>query len=127
MIILVWGERFRVAAIRAGVRGWGQGSAGRPTAQRHSLDARPGRRILSVAGPAGRGGERTVFLGPVVPDRMHPHDLPVAGHLDRVGHDRDLHTAAPPSVPDLIHGAGERQLSGAVDDPGYRHPAGWLS
>jgi hypothetical protein len=51
MIILVWGERFRVAAIRAGVRGWGQGSAGRPTAQRCGLDARPGRRILSVAGP----------------------------------------------------------------------------
>jgi hypothetical protein len=60
-----------------------------------------------VAGPPVRGGERPVFLGSVVPDRMHPHDLPVAGHLHRVGDDRDLHAAAPPGVSDLIHGAGD--------------------
>jgi hypothetical protein len=58
---------------------------------------------------------------------MHPHDLPVAGHLHRVGDDRDLHAAAPPGVSDLIHGAGERQLSGAVDDPGHRHLRGRLA
>ena len=51
---------FRAAADRAGLRGRGQGSAGRPTAQRRGLDADPGRRILSVAGPR-QGGERSVF------------------------------------------------------------------
>src|SRR5829696_1038138 len=113
MIILVVsaGGWFRAAANSAGVRGRGQGSAGRPTAQRRGLDAGPGGRILSVAGPPVRGGERPVFLGSVVPDRMHPQDLPVAGHLHRVGDDRDLHAAAPPGVSDLIYGAGERQLS----------------
>ena len=53
----------RVAANSAGVRGRGQGSAGRPTAQRRGLDAGTGRRILSVAGPPVRGGERAMLLG----------------------------------------------------------------
>jgi hypothetical protein len=73
---------FRAAAICAGLRGRGQGSAGRPTAQRLGLDAGPGRRILSLAGPPIRGGERAMLFGPVVPDRMDPHDLAVAGELD---------------------------------------------
>ena len=88
IFLLWWAGWFRAAAIRAGWRGRGQGSAARPTAQRLGLDAGTGRRILSVAGPPVRGGERAVFLGPVVPDRVHPDDLPVAGELHRVGHDR---------------------------------------
>src|SRR4029453_19314113 len=83
--------------LSAGLRGRGQGSAGRPTAQRRCLDADPGRRILPVAGPPVRGGERTVLFGPVVPDRMDPHDLAVAGKLHRTGDDADLGTAAAPA------------------------------
>src|SRR6476660_2211136 len=108
--IVVWVGWFRVAAKSAGVRGRGQGSAGRPTAQRRGLDAVPGRRILSVAGPPVRGGERAMLLGPVVPDRMHPHDLAVAGKLHRIGHDAHLHRPAAPGVPSPIVGAGKRHI-----------------
>ena len=91
--IVVWVGWFRVAADGAGLRGRGQGSAGRATAQRRGLDAGTGRRILSVAGPPVRGGERAVFFGPVVPDRVHADDLAVAGRLDRTGDDADLGAA----------------------------------
>ena len=88
--IVVWVGWFRAAAKSAGVRGRGQGSAGRPTAQRRGLDAGPGRRILSLAGPPVRGGERAVLLGPVMPDRVDPDDVAVAGKLDRTGDDAHL-------------------------------------
>ena len=55
---------FRVAANSAGVRGRGQGSAGRPTAQRRGLDAGTGRRILSVAGPPVPGWRTRHALWP---------------------------------------------------------------
>ncbi|MCE3274536.1 MAG: hypothetical protein K0R13_391 [Propionibacteriaceae bacterium] len=45
-------------------------------------------------------GERAMFFGPVVSDRVHPHDLAVAGKLHRSGHDADLGAAA---APDQIH------------------------
>src|SRR4029453_5098027 len=90
--IVVWVGGFPVAADGAGVRGLGQGSAGRPTAQRRGLDAGTNRPLLSVAGPPVWGGEPPVVLGPVVPDRMHPHDLAVAAELHRGGDRR--HTVA---------------------------------
>ena len=115
---------FRAAASGAGLRGRGQGSAGRPTAQRRGLDADTGRRILLVAGPPVRGGERAMFFGPVVSDRVHPHDLAVAGKLHRSGHDADLGVAAAPAVPDPIVGARERHVPGGVHHPGYGQPVG---
>ena len=125
--IVVWVGWFRVAADGAGLRGRGQGSAGRPTAQRRGLDAGSGRRILSVAGPPVRGGERAVLLGPVVPDRVHPHDLAVAGKLHRIGDDAHLGTAAAPAVTDPIVGAGERHIPGGVHHPGDGQPVGGAS
>jgi hypothetical protein len=108
--MLAWSGWFRAAAIRAGSRGRGQGSAGRPTAQRLGLDAGPGRRILSVAGPPVRGGEGAVFLRAVVPDRVHSHDVAVDAELDRSGHDRHFHTATPPRIADPVVRAGERHI-----------------
>src|SRR5215211_267448 len=102
MIILPRAGWFRAAADRAGLRGRGQGSAGRPTAQRRGLDAGIGRRILSVAGPPIRGGERARLFGPVVPDRMHPDDLAIAGKLNRASDDADLDAATPPRVTDPV-------------------------
>src|SRR5687767_12762256 len=97
IILVVWaGGWFRAAANSAGLRGRGQGSAGRPTAQRRGLDAGPGRRILWVAGPPVRGGECPMFLGPVVPDRVHADDVAVAGQLNRTGDDAHLGAAAAP-------------------------------
>src|SRR4029450_3449022 len=100
MIILVVSDVgwFRAAANSAGLRGRGQGSAGRPTAQRRGLDAGPGRRILPVARPPVRGGERPMLLGPVVPDRMHAHDLAVDAELHRTGHNAHLRGPTPPAV-----------------------------
>lgn len=43
--------------------------------------------------------ERTVFLGPVVPDRMHPHDRSLIGQLHRRRHDRDLQRLAGQAFP----------------------------
>ena len=91
---------FRAAASCAGLRGRGQGSAGRPTAQRLGLDAGTGRRILSLAGPPVRGGEGAVLFGPVVPDRVDAHDVAVARQLDGTGDDAHLGAAAAPAVAD---------------------------
>jgi hypothetical protein len=81
------------------------------TAERLGLDAGPGRRIIVVAGPPVRVGERAVFFGPVVPDGVHPDDLPVAGQLHRVGDDRHLDAAPLPCVPDPR--LGQDWLSGS--------------
>src|SRR3712207_1357806 len=104
MIILVVRGWFRAAAGGAGWRGRGQGSAGRPTAERRGLDAGLGRRILAVAGPPVGGGERAVLLGPVVADRMDPDDLAVAGQLDRAGDNCDLDAAVGRGVPGPVAG-----------------------
>src|SRR4030095_7144361 len=126
MIILVVSDVgwFRVAANSAGLRGRGQGSAGRPTAQRRGLDAGPGRRLLAGAGPPRRGGERTMLFGPVVPDRMHPDDLALDAELHRTGHDAYLHRSAAPAVPDPVVGASKRHVPGGVQHPGHGHPVG---
>src|SRR4029450_3494854 len=118
MIILVVSDVgwFRAAANSAGLRGRGQGSGGRPTAQRRGLDAGPGRRILSVAGPPVWGGERAVLFGPVVPDRVHADDVAVTGKLHRTGDDADLGAAAAPGFPH------PRICGGARHAPRRSHP-----
>jgi site-specific recombinase XerC len=60
-----------------------------------------------VAGPPVQCGERTVFLGSVVPDRLDSDDLAVASDLDRAGHDGHLDAAAPQQLADRL-AAGER-------------------
>jgi len=77
--IVVWVGWFRVAAKSAGVRGRGQGSAGRPTAQRRGLDASTGRRILVVAGPPVWGGERAMLDPPM---EVESASWSAAGELD---------------------------------------------
>jgi hypothetical protein len=81
-----------------------------------------GRCILSVAGPPIRGGERAVLFGPLVPDRMHPDDLAIAGKLNRASDDADLDAATPPRVPDPVVGAGN--VSGGVHNSGDGQPVG---
>src|SRR4029453_133884 len=106
-------------------RGRGQGSGGRPTAQRRGLDAGPGRRILSVAGPPVWGGERAVLFGPVVPDRVHADDVAVTGKLHRTGDDADLGAAAAPGVPPPAIRAGEPHRPPGGPPPGSRPAGGW--
>src|SRR4051812_34464753 len=81
IIFALGGGWFRAVAAGAGWRGRGQGSAGRPTAERLGLDAVAGRRILAVAGPPVRGGVGAVLLAPVVADRVDADDLAIAGQL----------------------------------------------
>jgi hypothetical protein len=114
----------RAAASGAGLRGRGQGSAVRPTARRRGLDADTGRRIMGLAGPPVRGGERAMLFGPVVPARMHPHDAAVTGKLDGVGDNTDLDLSAAPAVTDPIVGAGKRHVAGRIDHPVHHHPVG---
>ena len=88
----------------AGVKGSGSRLAGRPIAQRRGRDTGRGRRILSVAGPSVRGRERTVFLGPVVADRMDPDDLPITVELHQAGDDANWHRPSAPTLADPVAG-----------------------
>jgi len=77
-----------------------------------------------VAGPPVRGGERAVLFGPVVPDRMHPHDVVVDAELDRAGYQAHFHGPAAPAVADPVVGARKRHVPGGVHHPGHGHPVG---
>jgi integrase len=50
-----------------------------------------------------------MLLGPVMPDRVHPHDLAVAGQLNRTGDDADLGPSACGAAGGLGHLACERK------------------
>src|ERR1700752_2714541 len=78
--------------------------------------------IICVAGSAVGSGESPVFLGAVVPDRVHPDDVAVAGDLHRFGDDRDLGAAAAPAGAGSVVGAGEGDVAGGVDYSGHAHP-----
>ena len=39
-----------------------------------------------MAGPPVRGSEGAILFGPVVPDRVRPHDVAVDAELDRAGY-----------------------------------------
>lgn len=64
-----------------------------------------------------RGSESAVFLGPVMADRMDPHDRSRTRDLHRLRHDRHLDLLSPPYPSGPIQ-AGE-QLSAVriVNDP----------
>jgi hypothetical protein len=77
--------------------------------------------IIWVAWSAVGGGEGAVFLGAVMPDRMNPDDLVVAGDLDGFGDDRDLGATAAPATAGPVVGAGEGDVAGGVDYSGHAH------
>ena len=75
-----------------------------PAAVFHSGEGLGG---VAAGGSAAGVGERAVFAGTVVTDRVHTKDLTTGGDLDAVTDDRNLDLAAGVTHADFVVRAGE--------------------